>query len=126
MMGRLERYRAQQRFALHAFAVMPDHVHVFFSPVASLERVVGMLKGGFSFAVRKTWKGEVWQIGYYAHRLVDRRDYDAQERYIVANPARKGLASYPHVHSCHGALLDPPPEHLDAGSGGDLDGYLGG
>jgi hypothetical protein len=56
MVETLLRYRAQGRFLLHAFVVMPDHLHVVFSPAQSLEQAVGLLKGGYSFAVRKTYR----------------------------------------------------------------------
>ena len=55
----LYRYRAGERFLLHGFVVMPDHVHLLFSPAAAMEQAVGLIKGGFSFAVRKQYRGPV-------------------------------------------------------------------
>jgi putative transposase len=52
MVATLYRYRAGGRYLLHGFVVMPDHLHVVFSPVAALEQAVGLVKGGFSFAMR--------------------------------------------------------------------------
>jgi putative transposase len=113
MIDLLRRYRAQDRFRLHAFVAMPDHLHLVFSPSQSLEQAVGLIKGGFSFAVRKIWRGEVWQEGYYNHRIEDEADYEAQVRYVAENPARQGYdASYPHVHTNHADMVDPKPEHL--------------
>ncbi len=113
MIDLLRRYRAEGRFRLHAFVAMPDHLHLVFSPSQSLEQAVGLVKGGFSFAVRKVWRGEVWQEGYYNHRIVDEADYEAQVRYVAENPARKGYeASYAHVHTRHADMVDAKPEHL--------------
>ena len=112
MIETLFRYREQGRFLLHAFVVMPDHLHVVFSPVQSLEQAVGLIKGGYSFAIRNTYRGPVWQDSYYAHRVLDERDYDSQIRYVAENPARRGYEAYPHVHTQWPDRLDPRPDHL--------------
>ena len=43
-------YRRQGRFQLHAFVIMPDHVHLLFTPAidVTLERAVQLIKGGYS------------------------------------------------------------------------------
>src|ERR1700743_2394636 len=55
------RYRDQGRFRLHAFVVMPEHLHVMLTPGEgqTVERSVQCIKGGFSSAVRKQFGGEV-------------------------------------------------------------------
>lgn len=112
MIETLLRYRDQGRFLLHAFVGMPDHLHFIFSPVQSLEQAVGLVKGGYSFAVRKTYRGPVWQDSYYAHRVVDGRDYDSQIVYVAENPSRRGYEGYPYVHTKWIDRVDPKPEHL--------------
>jgi putative transposase len=106
----LFRYRDGSRFLLHGFVAMPDHVHILLSPSPDLavERCVQLIKGGFSFAVRKEFAGDVWQDGYHAHRVVDDNDYENQLAYIANNPVRKGLGAYPHVHTDmrHAGRLD--------------------
>jgi putative transposase len=44
-------YRAQSKFLLHAFVIMPDHFHIIITPApeVSLEKAVQFIKGGFSF-----------------------------------------------------------------------------
>ena len=51
----LFRYRDAGKFQLHAFVVMPDHVHILLTPAPdiAIERCAQLIKGGFSFAVRK-------------------------------------------------------------------------
>ena len=46
-------YRRQGRFMLHAFVLMPDHVHLLITPAVdvTLERAVQFVKGGYSHAV---------------------------------------------------------------------------
>jgi putative transposase len=44
-------YRGQGRFLLHAFVIMPDHLHALITPApdVSLEKAMQYIKGGFSF-----------------------------------------------------------------------------
>jgi len=58
MMDVLLRYREQMRYALHEFVIMPDHLHLLLTPGAdiSLERALQLIKGGFSYRLRKCQK----------------------------------------------------------------------
>jgi putative transposase len=109
----LFRYRDAGKFQLHAFVVMPDHVHILLTPApeVAIERCAQLIKGGFSFAVRKDFSGEIWQDGYHAHRVVDEEDLRNQTFYILNNPAKKRLDSYPWVSSStpYAQRMDTPP-----------------
>jgi putative transposase len=65
------RYRGEGRLLLHAFVVMPNHVHLLLTvPEAlTLERVMQFVKGGFSHEAGKS-------IGsgtpFWQKRFVDR------------------------------------------------------
>jgi putative transposase len=107
----LLRYRDQERFLLHGFVVMPNHLHVLITPAESIEKAAQLIKGGFSFAVRKQHTGEVWQEGYFAHRVTDALDYEAQLGYIAHNPTRKRYADYPYVHTAGAWVMDEPPDN---------------
>jgi putative transposase len=52
-------YRRQGRFELHAFVVMPEHVHLLLTPAPgiTLERAMQFVKGGFPsvVVVRLSW-----------------------------------------------------------------------
>jgi putative transposase len=110
----LFRYRDQGKFELHAFVVMPDHTHILLNPAPdmAIERCAQLIKGGFSFAVRKEYPGEVWQEGYHAHRIEDADDLRNQTFYILNNPAKKRLNEYPWVSSntMYASRMDPAPE----------------
>jgi putative transposase len=114
MIATLFRYRDQGRFALHAFVIMPDHLHVLITPAQdqNTSSSLQLIKGGYSFAVRKEFPGEVWHSGYHEHRIRDLDDFEAQKRYIAQNPTRKNYADYPHIHTRHLNDLDPIPKHL--------------
>jgi putative transposase len=111
LIATLFRYRDQKRFLLHGFAIMPEHVHVLLTPAETIERAAQLIKGGYSFAMRRQRPGEVWQPGYHAHRIISPEDYHAQLAYIAANPETRGLADYPYVHTRYANQLDPAPEH---------------
>jgi putative transposase len=109
----LFRHREAGNFQLHAFVVMPDHVHILLTPApdTAIERCAQLIKGGFSFAIRKDFPGEVWQDGYHAHRVVDEEDLRNQTFYILNNPAKKRLDAYPWVSSStpYAPRMDAPP-----------------
>lgn len=109
----LFRYRDSGKFKLHAFVVMPDHIHILLtpSPDETIERCAQLLKGGFSFAARKEIPGEIWQDGYHAHRIVDPSDLQNQMLYIANNPAKRSHVNYPHLYTApaYASRIDPPP-----------------
>ena len=108
------RYQEQNRFALHAFVVMPDHIHVMITPTENhaTSRCVQLIKGGFSFAVREQFKGEVWNPGCHEHRVRDAGDFAAQKLYIANNPSHKHHYDYAFVHTEYESRLDAMPDHL--------------
>src|ERR1700758_1670208 len=71
--------RAKQRFQLHEFVFMRDHVHLILtpSPQISLEKAMQFIKGGFSFRAKKEqlFNGEIWQKGYNETRIKDAGEY---------------------------------------------------
>jgi len=59
-------YRRENKFLLHEFVVMPDHVHLLLTPVGiALERAMQFVKGGFSYRVRRELRlnMEIWERG---------------------------------------------------------------
>ncbi len=121
LMGVLRRDRAQGRYRLHAFVVMPDHIHLLLTPAetVSLEKAMQYIKGGFSFGLKS--KLSVWQPSFVLRRIEDAQDYEAHLRYIRENPIRAGLCprpeEYPYSSACGTIEIDPAPRHLSVGSG---------
>ena len=105
-------------YALHAFVVMSDHVHLLITPTGSLEKAVQFIKGGFSYRVKKELGSnmEVWQKGFAGHRIRDAADFDQHVAYIRSNPVRKHLSELPEEYvysSAHvGFALDDAPHGL--------------
>jgi putative transposase len=90
----LRENRAKGRFRVHEFVFMQDHVHLLLTPgpMASLEKVMQFIKGGFSFRAKKelNFQGEIWQKGYDGRRVRDADDYAQHVEYVWMNPVRAG------------------------------------
>jgi putative transposase len=86
-------YKHQGSFQLHAFVVMPEHVHLLITPSTTLERAVQLIKGGYSHAFGSEFgrKKEVWQRGFTDHRIRDGVDFELHREYIHQNPVKRGL-----------------------------------
>src|SRR5438270_5632433 len=86
----LYHYRAQRKYSLHEFVIMPNHFHLLITPEIeiTLERAVQFIKGGFSFRVNKELgiQSEIWQTSFYDHRVRDIEEYQNFRRYIHQNP----------------------------------------
>jgi putative transposase len=81
----LQNYRRDGYYKLHAFVVMPDHIHLLLTPQgAPIERIVGLIKGGFSHRVSS--KFPVWQRGFTDHRIRNKDEFQTRREYIHQNP----------------------------------------
>jgi len=110
----LFRHRHENRYQLHAWAIMPDHAHVLITPSGEhpLPRCIQSIKGGLSHAIREQFKGDVWHPGHHEHRIRDASDFENQKQYIARNPERKFLEDHPWVHTHWPEQVDPIPPHL--------------
>jgi putative transposase len=83
----LQHYRAEEKFKLHAFVVMRDHVHLLLTPnEITIERTMALIKGGYSHRMHSM--KPIWQRGFSARRLRDRKEFLARMNYIHMNPVR--------------------------------------
>ena len=111
-------YRQQRKYLLHEFVVMPDHFHLLITPLETLERALQLIKGGFSYRVKKelNFAGEIWQPSYYDRRVRDMSEYQAFKEYIHLNPVKKGLVpaaeQYPYSSTRPEFILDASPQRL--------------
>jgi putative transposase len=111
-------YRAQDKYLLHEFVIMPDHFHLLITPTLTLERALQLIKGGFSFCAKKElgFGGEVWEKSYHDRRVRDWQEYCAFRRYIHLNPVKRGLAGSAEKYSYSSArvevVLDAAPQRL--------------
>jgi putative transposase len=109
----LQHYRREGRYLLHAFVVMPDHIHLLLTPQGiTLERAMQLIKGGFSH--RFASKSPVWQRGFTDHRIRNRDDFLKHRDYIHANPVRARLCQlpelYPYSSACNNSHANSATE----------------
>jgi len=116
LLDTLQGYREQNRFALHAFVVMPDHLHILLTPApdVSLEKAMQFIKGGFSFRLKS--KFGVWERSYNETQILTLEKFDACKRYIEQNPVRARLSATAEEYACSSARwperIDPVPRHF--------------
>lgn len=111
-------YRGEEKFRLHDFVIMPDHFHLLMTPVVTLERLMQLIKGGFSFRAKRElgFMHEIWQPSYYDRRVRDLAEFCAYSDYIRQNPVKKGLVKAPEKYVYGSAWaayrLDETPQRL--------------
>jgi putative transposase len=111
-------YRAQGKYLLHEFVVMPDHIHLLLTPAPeiSLERALQFIKGGYSYKLRREETIKVWQESFTNHRIRNEEDYERHCEYGRTNPVRARLvrdaASYPFSSANAEFPLDGKPQGL--------------
>jgi putative transposase len=122
MMATLDHY-AKSDFVLHAYVVMPDHLHLLITPSVSVEKSVQLIKGGFSFRAKREldWKGEIWQSGFTDHRIRDDEDWKHHIEYIRQNPIRAHLIEDSVLHPYMGFPIAHFPRGLKPCASGDVD-----
>jgi putative transposase len=109
-------YRQQQKYLLHDFVLMSDHFHLLITPIVTLERVMQLVKGAFSFRAKRElgFMREIWQPSYYDRRVRDAQEFFAFREYIRQNPVKKGLVAsaeqYEYGSAWTGYELDGVPE----------------
>ena len=89
---------------MHVAVVMPDHVHLLFTPwqdregnTYGLAEILGGIKGASAHGVNRALgrKGHVWQDESFDHVLRCDESLIEKGEYICQNPVRKGLVSHP-------------------------------
>lgn len=90
-----------QRYRVLAWCVMPNHVHVLFSPLPghSLEAILHSWK---SYSANQANRllgraGSFWQREYFDHLVRNESSVRKFRQYIQDNPRRAGLLNWPWV-----------------------------
>ena len=116
----LQQNQIKERFQLHDYVIMPNHVHLLLTPSAEnpLEKCAQFIKGGFSFRAKKELKfeQEIWQPTFTNHRIETPADYNHHAAYIRNNPVRAGLVENAEGFAYSSATaafpLTSAPKHL--------------
>ncbi len=82
------------QYRLHAFVVMPNHVHLLATPTVALPRLTKSLKGitaKRANAMLVLTGSPFWQEESYDHLVRHEREFEKIRSYIEENPVRAGL-----------------------------------
>jgi len=101
-------------YKLHAYVVMPDHLHLLLTPFDTVEKSAQLIKGGFSFRAKREleWSGEIWQPGFTDHRIRDEEDWNRHLEYIRLNPVHAHLAEDTALYEFMGVQDETFPQGL--------------
>ena len=91
-------YFHDKRYRLHAWSVMPNHVHAIVQPLPGHE-LSGILHSWKSFTaseanVRLGRSGQFWQPESYDHIIRTENEFRKQVRYVLDNPEKAGLTGW--------------------------------
>ena len=110
----LRRHADQTKVLVHAYCVMPDHVHLLLSPSLTCDVVtfVGQFK---NLALRAAWRqgvaGGFWQAGFDDRVLSGGDQLEAVAEQVLTNPVRRGLVrSWPEYPFGGSLVADLVPD----------------
>ena len=122
----LRRNKERFRFKLHAYALMPNHVHLILEPAAetTVSRIMQCVTIAYTrfFNRRHNRVGHVFQ-GRFHSRLIDRDSYLlVASRYVHRNPVKAKLARAPAEWpwSSYRAYLDRSQDPLKLTDAADV------
>lgn len=110
--------RQKRRFELHAFVLMPDHLHAILTPApdVSLEKAVQFIKGNFSYRLKS--KMPAWMPSFNEAQVRDAGALESYRDYIHRNPVRANLVetaeAFAYSSACRKDMIDPAPIHLQS------------
>jgi REP element-mobilizing transposase RayT len=100
-------------YDLHAWVIMPNHVHLLFTPKINVARLLNSLKSASArranLLLKRTGQ-PFWQDESYDHLIRNRDEFGRVKRYIENNPVKAGLAATPEgfLWSSAGRPVGPP------------------
>ena len=85
----------KQWYALHAYVIMPKHVHVIWTPQVCMSRILQWLKGATARRAKRLLRltaNAFWQDESYDRWIRSDKELQKTIRYVEANPVKAGLA----------------------------------
>ena len=121
------------RYDLHGWVVMPNHVHVLITPAAR-HRLADIMHCWKSYTSKRANRilgrsGAFWQDDYFDRFMRDEAHFLRTQDYIAENPIRAGLCRYADMRSSGSCLTAgnrrarrPPPNAATAGASAEPTG----
>jgi putative transposase len=109
IIAHLRKHAAACVFLVHAYCVMPDHLHVFAaaaSDTANLIKFVESFKQETAVEFARKTHRPLWQFKYYDRILRAADSADRVAWYIWLNPVRQGLCAEPTDYPFLGSFTE--------------------
>jgi len=103
----LRQQSTAHHFAVHAYSVMPDHLHALVSGLATASDLLAFVKNlklTTSIEYRTRFRKTLWQKKFYDHILRPKDNAMRIAGYIWMNPVRKGLCEHPEQYPHSGSF----------------------
>lgn len=109
LIAQLQRHSVTQGFFVHAYCVMPDHLHLLASAASDESNLMAFVESfkqetAYEFARRS--RRDLWQSKYYDRILRGSDSPESVAWYIWLNPVRKGLCSAPTEYPFLGSFTE--------------------
>lgn len=98
-----------ERYALHSYVVMPNHVHLLVTPRVTSRKWLGPPKGFTGHEANRVLgrSAPFWQDESYDHLVRDDTEFERIRTYIETNPVSAGLADLPELFPWSSASNKP-------------------
>ena len=116
-----------RHYELHAFVVMPNHVHTLVTAAVPLPKLTKSLKGitaKKANAILGSTGRPFWQEESYDHVVRDKGEFEKIESYIEENPVRAGLVRDASEYRWSSAGWATGGSHADQGVRPTTDRHL--
>ncbi|HEX4001073.1 MAG TPA: transposase [Candidatus Acidoferrales bacterium] len=103
----IREYAIARKFFVHAYCVMPDHVHILaagMSENSNMLKFVATFEQDTAAVFGRRTRRRLWQFKYYDHILRGADSADRVAAYIWLNPVRKGLCADPREYPFLGSF----------------------
>jgi len=108
-------------YKLHAFALMPEHLHVLLTPgdETTIEKAMQMIKGGSAYriGIDRPQAFPIWHRSFHDRWIRDAEQFWQTKSYIAQNPVKAGLAKKPEGYprsAASGKIALDPSRYEDA------------
>ena len=95
-------------YKLHAFVVMPNHLHVLLTPAetTTIEKAMQMIKGesAHRMGLGRPNKFPIWHSGFHDRWMRNPEEYRGSKKYIEQNPVAAKLVEKPEDYGFSSAI----------------------
>jgi REP element-mobilizing transposase RayT len=112
------KYFDGDRYRLHAWCVMPNHVHVIVEPLGDnpLSKIIHSWKSFTANSINRRLglSGALWQADAYNHIIRTQEEYEYQVRYVWHNPDKANIPDWPWRWTAACVVRASSPDHPPA------------